>query len=53
MDKKSAMQSHPISASKLSAKYIALEEGFRQFSSDLNKLQVGSIVRNGSYGSAK
>ncbi|KAF2840695.1 putative cyclin dependent kinase inhibitor Pho81 [Patellaria atrata CBS 101060] len=39
LDKKRSMQARTSSASKLSSKYIALEEGFRQFSSDLNKLQ--------------
>lgn len=33
------MQSQPTESSKTSSRYIALEEGFRQFSSDLSKLQ--------------
>jgi CDK inhibitor PHO81 len=40
LDKKKAMQAH-ATTSRLSSKYITLEEGFQQFSSDLNKLQVG------------
>jgi hypothetical protein len=34
------MQAHPTTVSKLSSKYMALEEGLKQFSMDLNKLQV-------------
>jgi CDK inhibitor PHO81 len=34
------MQALQPPASKLSSRYIALEEGFRQFSGDLQKLQV-------------
>jgi CDK inhibitor PHO81 len=34
------MQQHPQSVSKVSSKYIALEEGLKQFSMDLNKLEV-------------
>lgn len=33
------MQARPTDGSKTSSRYIALEEGFRQFSSDLSKLQ--------------
>lgn len=34
------MQQHPQSVSKTSSRYIALEEGLKQFSTDLNKLEV-------------
>jgi CDK inhibitor PHO81 len=34
------MQQHPQSVSKTSSRYIALEEGLKQFSMDLNKLEV-------------
>jgi len=34
------MQVQQTPAAKLSSRYIALEEGFRQFSNDLSKLQV-------------
>lgn len=40
LDKKRMMQSRSSTTSKLSASFIALEEGFQQFSNDLNKLQV-------------
>jgi len=40
VDKKRDMQSHGSNVSKTSSQYIALEEGFRQFGSDLDKLQV-------------
>lgn len=42
MDKKKLMQSHAHTSSKLSASFMALEEGFQQFGNDLNKLQVPS-----------
>ena len=34
------MQQHSHSVSKVSSRYIALEEGLKQFSLDLNKLEV-------------
>ena len=34
------MQQHSQSVSKVSSRYIALEEGLKQFSLDLNKLEV-------------
>lgn len=40
LDKKRVMQQHPQSVSKTSSRYIALEEGLKQFSTDLNKLEV-------------
>ena len=40
LDKKKVMQGRNVSASKISASFITLEEGFQQFGSDLNKLQV-------------
>ncbi|KAF2117561.1 SPX domain-containing protein [Lophiotrema nucula] len=40
LDKKKVMQQHPQSVSKASSRYIALEEGLKQFSIDLNKLEV-------------
>jgi hypothetical protein len=40
LDKKKVMQQHPQSVSKVSSRYIALEEGLKQFSMDLNKLEV-------------
>ncbi|KAI9794819.1 MAG: phosphate system positive regulatory protein pho81 [Peltula sp. TS41687] len=39
MDKKKRMQTHAHTPSKLSASFMALEEGFQQFGNDLNKLQ--------------
>ncbi|KAF2266700.1 hypothetical protein CC78DRAFT_458686 [Lojkania enalia] len=39
LDKKRVMQQHPESVSKASSRYIALEEGLKQFSIDLNKLE--------------
>ncbi|KAF2759609.1 SPX-domain-containing protein [Pseudovirgaria hyperparasitica] len=38
LDKKTSMQSRPAPV-KVSSKFISLEEGFKQFSGDLNKLQ--------------
>ena len=35
------MQARSATASKISASFITLEEGFQQFGNDLNKLQVG------------
>jgi hypothetical protein len=40
LDKKRVMQQHPQSVSKVSSRFIALEEGLKQFSMDLNKLEV-------------
>ena len=40
LDKKKGMQSRGATASKISASFITLEEGFQQFNNDLNKLQV-------------
>ena len=34
------MQARSATASKISASFITLEEGFQQFGNDLNKLQV-------------
>lgn len=42
LDKKRAVQSRGTSTPKISASFITLEEGFEQFGSDLNKLQVPS-----------
>ncbi|KAH9881346.1 hypothetical protein IAQ61_000070 [Plenodomus lingam] len=39
LDKKRVMQQHPHSVSKTSSRYVALEEGLKQFSTDLNKLE--------------
>ncbi|KAF2672801.1 ankyrin repeat protein nuc-2 [Microthyrium microscopicum] len=39
LDQKRSMQAQQTPASRLSSRYIALEEGFRQFSRDLSKLQ--------------
>lgn len=39
LDKKRAMQTQRATVSKVSSKYIALEEGLKQFNMDLNKLQ--------------
>ncbi|KAI4665675.1 uncharacterized protein J4E92_001907 [Alternaria infectoria] len=39
LDKKRVMQQHPQSVSKTSSRYVALEEGLKQFSMDLNKLE--------------
>jgi CDK inhibitor PHO81 len=40
LDQKRLMQAQQTPTAKLSSRYIALEEGFRQFSNDLSKLQV-------------
>ena len=37
------MQARSAHASKISASFVTLEEGFQQFGNDLNKLQVISI----------
>ena len=39
LDKKYSLQSRATPASKLSSAYVTLEEGFRLFSNDLDKLQ--------------
>ncbi|TID15709.1 e3 ubiquitin-protein ligase nedd4 [Venturia nashicola] len=39
LEQKKSMQAHNPPASKVSSRYIALEEGFRQFGGDLAKLQ--------------
>lgn len=39
LDKKKALQTRPIGHPRRSAKFAALEEGFQQFATDLNKLQ--------------
>ncbi|KAL2050154.1 hypothetical protein ABVK25_009515 [Lepraria finkii] len=39
LDKKRVMQARNGTASKISASFITLEEGFQQFGNDLNKLQ--------------
>lgn len=39
LDKKRGLQSRATPASKLSSSYLTLDEGFRLFSSDLDKLQ--------------
>ncbi|EMC97543.1 hypothetical protein BAUCODRAFT_33261 [Baudoinia panamericana UAMH 10762] len=39
LDKKRALQSRATPASKLSSSYVSLDEGFRLFSNDLDKLQ--------------
>jgi SPX domain protein involved in polyphosphate accumulation len=39
LDKKHSLQSRATPASKLSSAYVTLEEGFRLFSNDLDKLQ--------------
>lgn len=38
------MQQHPQSVSKTSSRYVALEEGLKQFSMDLNKLEVIGLI---------
>lgn len=42
LDKKRVMQSRSLPTSKVSASFITLQEGFEQFSNDLNKLEVGA-----------
>ena len=50
LDKKRVMQQHPQSVSKTSSRYVALEEGLKQFSMDLNKLEViGSRALEGGF----
>ena len=44
LDKKRSVQARSTTASKLSASFITLEEGFQQFCNDLNKLQVSSLL---------
>ena len=39
LDKKQTLQSRTTPASKLSSSYVTLDEGFRLFSNDLDKLQ--------------
>lgn len=39
LDKKRSLQSRATPASKLSSSYLTLDEGFRLFSNDLDKLQ--------------
>jgi len=39
LDKKRSLQSQTSAASKLSSNYVVLDEGFRLFSNDLDKLQ--------------
>jgi CDK inhibitor PHO81 len=39
------MQARSATASKISASFITLEEGFQQFGNDLNKLQVRMSCR--------
>lgn len=39
LDKKRALQGSTTPASKLSSSYVTLDEGFRLFSNDLDKLQ--------------
>jgi CDK inhibitor PHO81 len=39
LDKKRGLQSRATPASKLSSSYVTLDEGFRLFSNDLDKLQ--------------
>ena len=39
LDKKRALESRATPASKLSSGYVLLDEGFRLFSNDLDKLQ--------------
>jgi CDK inhibitor PHO81 len=53
LEKKKMMQARAEVASKTSANFITLEEGFQQFIGDLNKLQVRIIrvatrLRNGA-----
>ena len=42
LDQKKVMQAQSNALTRTSSSYIALEEGFRQFGSDLDKLQVCS-----------
>ena len=44
LDKKRSVQARSTRASKLSASFLTLEEGFQQFCNDLNKLQVSSLL---------
>lgn|SRR5690606_20134792 len=39
VDKKKVLQSRTESISRISANYLALQEGFQQFQSELNKIQ--------------
>ena len=40
LDKKRVIQSRAVTTSKVSSSFVTLLEGFQQFDSDLNKLQV-------------
>lgn len=44
------MQARSAIASKISASFITLEEGFQQFGNDLNKLQVSTFIYDRSFG---
>ena len=43
------MQARSATASKISASFITLEEGFQQFGNDLNKLQVSTSMYGRSF----
>lgn len=45
-DRKKSLQARGLSASKLSTVFVTLDEGFRLFNSDLDKLQVSRAECN-------
>jgi hypothetical protein len=45
-DRKKSLQARGLSASKLSTVFVTLDEGFRLFNSDLDKLQVRRAKRS-------
>ena len=49
LDKRKVMQSRSGTASKASASFVTLFEGFQQFDYDLNKLQVCKDVRSTTF----
>ncbi|KAL9104682.1 MAG: hypothetical protein Q9163_000425 [Psora crenata] len=49
LDKKKVMQARSTPASKISASFITLQEGFQQFGNDLNKLQQFVEINNTAF----
>ena len=49
LERKRAIQAQSSTASRLSSNFYTLDEGFRQYSSDLNKLQVSYLASISSF----
>ncbi|KAL9125311.1 MAG: hypothetical protein Q9217_005469 [Psora testacea] len=49
LDKKKVMQARSAPASKISASFVTLQEGFQQFGNDLNKLQQFVEINNTAF----